>query len=77
MLWMSRFFLLTAAMASFVVITGLTMNFTPSSSVIKVEKLPMVVLCTLLDTQLPTSVKASTVNIITRPLRMSRFLFLP
>ena len=64
-------------MVSLVVITGLTMNFTPSSMVMNTEKLPMVLLFTLLDTQLPTMVNNSTVTIITRPFFTSRFLFFP
>ena len=39
---MNRFRGLTAAMASLLVITGRTMNLTPSSSVMNTEKLPMV-----------------------------------
>ena len=72
-----RFFALTAAIASFVVITGLTMNLMPSSIVMNTEKLPIVAFGTRLATQLPTSVNSSTAAIITRPLRTSRFLFLP
>ncbi len=64
-------------MDSLVVMTGLTMNFTPSSSVINTEKLPIAAEGSRLDTQLPTSVKHRTDTIITIPLRMSRFLFLP
>ena len=40
------------------------------------EKLPMVAEGTLLATQLPTTVKVSTLAIIMRPFLMSRFLFL-
>ena len=40
--WTSRFCALTAFIALFVVMTGRTMNLMPSSSVIKVEKLPIV-----------------------------------
>ena len=75
--WTSRFLGDTAAMDSLVVITGLTMNFTPSSNVMNTEKFPMVLAGKRLETQLPTRVKASTETIITRPLRISRFLFLP
>lgn len=64
----------TAFVASFVVTTGWTMNFTPRSSVINTEKFPMAAEGTKLDTQLPTNVKPNTETIITTPLRMSRFL---
>ena len=74
---MNRFWGDTPAMASLVVMTGLTMNFTPSSSVMNTEKFPMVPAGTRLEAQLPTRVKASTAAIITRPLRTSRFLFFP
>ena len=57
--------------------TGLTMNFTPSSSVIKTEKLPIVVFGTTLATKLPTKVRQSTAIIMMRPFLMSRFLFFP
>ena len=40
------------------------------------EKPPMVAEGTLLATQLPTTVNTSTLTIMIRPLRMSRFLFL-
>ena len=71
------FFLDTPSIAALVVMTGLTINFTPSSSVMKTEKFPIAADGTMLDTQLPTSVKSSTVTIITSPLRTSRFLFFP
>ena len=58
-------------------ITGRTMNFTPSSSVIITEKLPMVAFGTMLAIQLPTAVKHRTAAIMTRPLRTSRFPFFP
>ncbi len=74
---MIRFLPLTLFMDSLVVITGFTINLIPSSRVIKTEKLPMVVFGTLLAAQLPIRVKSKTVTIITRPLRMSRFLFFP
>ena len=35
----------TASMLSLVVMTGRTMNFTPSSMVMQTEKLPMVAFC--------------------------------
>ena len=38
----ARFFALTPAMASLVVMTGLTINFTPSRKVIKTENPPIV-----------------------------------
>ena len=41
------------------------------------EVFPMVVLGIRLETQLPATVKARTAAIMIRPLRMSRFLFLP
>ena len=47
-------------MDSLVVITGFTMNFTPNTMVINTEKLPMVLLGTRLETQLPTIVSSST-----------------
>ena len=75
--WRMRFLALTEAMDSFVVMTGFTMNLMPSSSVMTMEKLPMVVLGTTLATKLPTSVKTRTAPIMTTPPRMSRFLFLP
>ena len=40
------------------------------------EKPPMVAAGILLATQLPTTVNTSTLAIMIRPLRMSRFLFL-
>ena len=64
-------------MDSLVVITGFTMNFTPNTMVINTEKLPMVLLGTRLETQLPTIVSSSTAAIITRPFFTSRFLFFP
>ena len=73
----SRFLALTAAIVSFVVMTGFTINFIPSSSVINTEKLPIVVLGTMLAIQLPNNVNTSTVIIMTMPFRMSRFLFFP
>ena len=66
----------TPAIACLVVITGLTRNLMPSSSVMTVEKLPIVLLGTRLDAQLPTIVITSTAAIIIRPLRTSMFLFL-
>ena len=75
--WISRLRGDTASMASLVVITGLTRNFTPSSSVMNTEKFPIAAAGTRLDTQLPTRVKTSTVPIITRPFFTSRFLFFP
>ena len=75
--WTSRLRGDTASMASRVVMTGLTKNFTPSSRVMNMEKLPMVPAGTRLDAQLPARVKTSTVPIITRPFFTSRFLFLP
>ena len=74
---MKRFFALTLPMASLVVMTGLAINLMPSSKVMNVEKPPIAVLGTRLDTQLPTSVNSSTATIITTPFLMSRFLFLP
>lgn len=59
----------------FVVMTGFTINFMPSSSVMKTEKFPMVAEGTTLETKLPTTVKTSTAAIIIRPFFMSRFLF--
>ena len=53
------------------------MNLMPSSSVMSTEKLPIATDGTRLETRLPTTVNASTVIIMMRPLRMSRFLFLP
>ena len=67
----------TACMLSLVVITGFTMNLTPSSSVMNMEKLPMVLLGMRLATQLPTSVNASTLTIMVTPFFTSRFLFFP
>ena len=64
-------------MASLVVMTGLTRNLIPRRKVMNTEKPPMAVLGTRLEIQLPTSVKASTVTIITSPLRTSRLPFLP
>ena len=75
--WTTRFLGSAAAMASLVVMTGLTMNLMPSSRVIQVEKPPMAEEGTRLDTQLPTRVKHSTAAIITRPFFTSRFLFFP
>ena len=72
----ARFFALTSCMASLVVITGRRMNLTPSKKVINTEKPPMVAEGTLLATQLPTTVKASTLAIMIRPFLISRFLFL-
>ena len=46
---------------------SLRMNFTPSSMVITTEKLPMVLLLTLLEIQLPTNVSSRTNTIITLP----------
>ena len=63
--------------SSFVVITGRTMNLMPSSSVMSTEKLPIATDGTRLETRLPTTVNASTVIIMMRPLRMSRFLLRP
>ena len=40
--WITRFFGDTPSMASLVVITGRTMNLTPSRNVMNTEKLPMV-----------------------------------
>ena len=74
---MIRCFSGTLSIASLVVMTGLTMNFTPSISVMNSEKLPIVCWGTLLATQLPTMVKTSTVIIMTRPFLTSRFLFFP
>ena len=71
----SRFWALTPCMASLVVMTGRTMNLTPSSIVINTEKLPMVAPGTLLATKLPTIVKASTAAIITAPFFTSRLPF--
>ena len=47
---MILFFRETACMASFVVITGFTMNLTPSRKVINTEKLPIVADGTRLET---------------------------
>ena len=47
--WMARFFAGTLAMASFVVITGFTMNLIPSKNVINTEKFPIVVEGTKLE----------------------------
>ena len=63
-------------MASLVVMTGRRMNLMPSRKVMNTEKLPMVAEGTLLATQLPTTVKVSTLAIMMRPFWMSRFLFL-
>ncbi len=71
----NRFVLETAAIFSFVVITGFTINFTPNSIVINTEKPPIVLEAIRLETQLPASVNTSTEHIITTPLRTSRFLF--
>ena len=73
----NRFLGSTASIAFLVVITGFTINLTPSRNVINTEKLPIVLLGTWLAIQLPTMVKHKTDTIITTPLRMSRFLFLP
>ena len=72
-----RFLPSTWFMDSLVVITGFTINLMPKSSVIKTEKFPIVVLGTLLATQLPNSVTNRTETIITTPFLISRFLFLP
>ena len=64
-------------MLSLVTITGFRINRTPSSRVMKVEKLPMAWLGIRLASQLPARVKQRTLAIITRPFLMSRFLFLP
>ena len=71
----SRFWALTPCMASLVVMTGRTMNLTPSSIVINTEKLPMVAPGTLLATKLPTIVNTSTAAIITAPFFTSRLPF--
>ena len=52
------------------------MNLTPSKKVMNTEKPPMVAEGTLLATQLPTTVKVSTLAIMIRPFLISRFLFL-
>ena len=72
----ARFWGLTLSMASLVVMTGRTMNLTPSRKVMNTEKPPMVAEGTLLATQLPTTVKARTLTIMIRPFLISRFLFL-
>ena len=74
--WTARFFALTPCMASLVVITGRTINLTPSRKVMNTEKPPMVAEGTLLATQLPTTVNISTLAIMIRPFLISRFLFL-
>ena len=66
-----------ALISAFVVITGLTMNLMPSKSVMNTEKLPIATDGTRLETKLPTTVKISTVIIITSPFLISRFLFFP
>ena len=48
--WRARFLAEISVMASFVVITGLTMNLMPSNNVINTEKFPMVVEGTRLET---------------------------
>ena len=48
--WTARFFALTAAMASLVVITGRRMNLMPSRKVMNTEKPPMVAAGTRLAT---------------------------
>ena len=72
----ARFCALTPCMASLVVITGRRMNLMPSKKVMNTEKPPMVAEGILLATQLPTTVKASTLAIMIRPFLISRFLFL-
>ena len=72
----ARFCALTPCMASLVVITGRRMNLTPNKKVMNTEKPPIVAEGTLLATQLPTTVKASTLAIMIRPFLISRFLFL-
>ena len=57
-----------ALISAFVVITGLTMNLMPSKSVMNTEKLPIATDGTRLETKLPTTVKISTVIIITSPI---------
>jgi len=74
--WTARFLALTPCMASLVVMTGRRINLMPSRKVMNTEKLPMVAEGTLLATQLPTTVKVSTLAIIMRPFLISRFLFL-
>ena len=66
----------TAAIFSLVVITGFTINLIPNINVTNVEKLPMVEFGSILESQLPIIVNNNTLAIITRPLRISRFLFL-
>ena len=73
----ARFLADAACIVSFVVMTGFTMNLTPSRNVMNTEKFPIAVDGTSFETKLPTTVKTSTVAIIISPLRMSRFLFLP
>ena len=66
-----------SACTSLVVMTGRTMNLTPSRKVMNTEKFPMAVLGTSEATQLPIRVKISTVHSMMRPFLMSRFLFFP
>ena len=74
---MIRFFGETACMSSLVVMTGFTMNLIPSRNVMNTEKPPMVADGIRLETQLPTTVNARTLTIMTSPFLISRFLFRP
>ena len=49
----------------------------PSKKVMNTEKFPMVAEGIRLETKLPTTVKARTLIIMIRPLRISRFLCFP
>ena len=58
------------------VITGRTINFTPSRKVMNTEKFPIVVEGTRRAMKLPTTVNARTLTIMISPFLISRFLFL-
>ena len=73
----ARFRGATLIIASFVVMTGRTMNLIPRRNVMKTEKLPIAADGRRLATKLPRTVNASTLAIMIRPFFMSRFLLFP
>ena len=73
----ARFRGATLIIATFVVMTGRTMNLIPRRNVMKTEKLPIAADGRRLATKLPRTVNASTLAIMIRPFFMSRFLLFP